>query len=55
MSVKYHEGRFPPAILNWPKLIPCLNPSAAVEARGRKASVLCFPELLNIAEGRPVF
>ncbi len=33
MSVKYHEGRFPPAILDWPKLIPCLGPSAAAVAR----------------------
>jgi Fic family protein len=33
MTVRYHEGRFPPEALDWPKLIPCLGPTAAAVAR----------------------
>lgn len=32
-SVLYHEGRFPPATLDWPALIPLLGPTAAAVAR----------------------
>lgn len=31
--VYYHEGRFPPATLDWPALIPLIGPSAAAVAR----------------------
>jgi Fic family protein len=31
--VRYHTGRFPPASLDWPKLIPLLGPAAAAVAR----------------------
>jgi len=31
--VRYHEGRFPPASLYWPRLIPLLGPAAAAVAR----------------------
>ncbi len=29
----YHDGRFPPAVLDWPALIPLLGPAAAAVAR----------------------
>ena len=29
----YHEGRFPPTALDWPRLIPLLGPAAAAVAR----------------------
>ncbi len=32
-SIKYHEGRFPPAALDWQALIPLLGPAAAAVAR----------------------
>lgn len=31
--VRYHDGRFPPALLDWPALIPLLGPAAAAVAR----------------------
>lgn len=31
--VRYHLGRFPPAALDWPRLIPLLGPAAAAVAR----------------------
>jgi Fic family protein len=31
--VHYHQGRFPPAALDWPRLIPLLGPAAAAVAR----------------------
>lgn len=33
MAVHYHLGRFPPAELDWPQLIPLLGPTAAAVAR----------------------
>lgn len=33
MTVRYHEGLFPPDTLDWPKLIPLLGPSSAAVAR----------------------
>lgn len=33
MAVHYHLGRFPPAELDWPQLIPLLGPAAAAVAR----------------------
>lgn len=33
MPVAYHLGRFPPATLDWPALIPLLGPAAAAIAR----------------------
>lgn len=32
-AVAYHEGRFPPTALDWPRLIPLLGPAAAAVAR----------------------
>lgn len=32
-AVAYHKGRFPPASLDWQRLIPLLGPAAAVVAR----------------------
>lgn len=32
-ATRYHEGRFPPAKLDWPKLIPLLGPASAAVAR----------------------
>ena len=32
-AVRYHPGRFPPADLDWPALIPFLGPAAAAVAR----------------------
>jgi len=32
-AVRYHEGRFPPRSLDWPRLIPLLGPAAAAVAR----------------------
>jgi len=32
-AVTYHLGRFPPATLDWPRLIPLLGPAAAAVAR----------------------
>lgn len=32
-AVLYHQGRFPPAALDWPRLIPLLGPAAAAVAR----------------------
>jgi Fic family protein len=32
-SVLYHQGRFPPATLDWPALIPLIGPAAAAVAR----------------------
>ena len=29
----YHEGRFPPQTLDWPRLIPLIGPAAAAVAR----------------------
>jgi Uncharacterized conserved protein len=31
--VRYHEGRFPPRELDWPRLIPLIGPAAAAVAR----------------------
>jgi len=31
--VFYHEGRFPPQKLDWPRLIPLIGPAAAAVAR----------------------
>ncbi len=31
--VRYHQGRFPPAAMDWPRLIPLLGPAAAAVAR----------------------
>lgn len=31
--VSYHQGRFPPLVLDWPALIPLLGPAAAAIAR----------------------
>lgn len=33
MAVQYHLGRFPPAELDWPQLIPLLGPASAAVAR----------------------
>ncbi len=33
MPVKYHEGKFPPQNIEWPRLIPLLGPAAASLAR----------------------
>ncbi len=33
MPVQYHTGRFPPASLDWPRLMPLLGPAAAAVAR----------------------
>lgn len=33
MTVRYHEGLFPPDTLDWQKLIPLLGPSSAAVAR----------------------
>ena len=33
VPVPYHEGRFPPTALDWPRLIPLLGPAAAAVAR----------------------
>ena len=44
--VHYHEGKFPPANLDWQKLIPLIGPANAAVA---------FIELLNIAEGHEDF
>lgn len=32
-AVKYHEGRFPPSELDWPKLLPLIGPASAAVAR----------------------
>ncbi len=32
-TVHYHEGRFPPTTLGWPRLIPYLGPASAAVAR----------------------
>jgi len=57
--VHYHEGKFPPSNLDWQRLIPLLGPANAAVARyegsGRRAAVLAFIELLNIAEGHEAF
>jgi len=41
------------------RIVPALRESGIlrilVEASGRRAATLCFPALLNIAEGREVF
>ncbi|HEX5438928.1 MAG TPA: Fic/DOC family N-terminal domain-containing protein [Gemmatimonadaceae bacterium] len=31
--VRYHEGRFPPASLDWPRLIPLIGPASVAVAR----------------------
>ena len=31
--VHYHEGKFPPQILDWPRLVPLLTPAASAVAR----------------------
>jgi Fic family protein len=31
--VHYHEGRFPPSTINWPRLLPLVGPAAAAVAR----------------------
>lgn len=33
MAVHYHAGAFPPTVLDWPRLIPLLGPTAAAVAR----------------------
>lgn len=33
MPVKYHVGRFPPAGLDWPRLLPLIGPASAAVAR----------------------
>lgn len=33
MAVYYHEGRFPPADLDWPRLLPLIGPANAAVAR----------------------
>ena len=33
MAVHYHQGKFPPAQIDWPQLIPLLGPTAAAVAR----------------------
>jgi len=33
VSVAYHAGRFPPARLDWPRLIPLLGPASGAVAR----------------------
>lgn len=33
VPVSYHQGRFPPLVLDWPALIPLLGPAAAAVAR----------------------
>jgi len=67
MPVAYHDGRFPPGVIDWPRLLPLIGPASAAIARyeqllreirpssGRRAAVLCFPALLNIAEGVDAF
>ncbi|MCK5229040.1 MAG: Fic family protein [Desulfobulbaceae bacterium] len=32
-SVKYHYGKFPPTIIDWPQLIPLIGPASAALAR----------------------
>ncbi len=32
-AVKYHEGRFPPVALEWPRLLPLIEPASAAVAR----------------------
>jgi len=31
MAVNYHLGAFPPATLDWPRLLPLIGPANAVE------------------------
>jgi len=54
-AVHHHEGRFPPV----PRLLPALREGGVLNrtrsGRGRRATILAFPELLNIAEGRRAF
>ena len=33
MAVHYHQGKFPPAELDWPKLLPMIGPANAAIAR----------------------
>lgn len=33
MAVQYHQGKFPPAELDWPKLLPLIGPANAAIAR----------------------
>ena len=33
MAVQYHQGRFPPATLDWPRLLPLIGPANAAIAR----------------------
>jgi Fic family protein len=33
MSVAYHQGRFPPDVLDWPQLLPLIGPANAAVAR----------------------
>lgn len=54
--VKYHEGRFPPANLDWPRLLPLIGPANAAVARYEgilhgipNANVLLSPLITNEA------
>ncbi len=53
VTVHYHLGAFRPVDLDWPQLIPLLGPASVAVAR--YDGTLCFPALLNIAEGREAF
>lgn len=33
MPVAYHDGRFPPADIDWPRLLPLIGPANAAIAR----------------------
>ena len=33
MTVRYHQGRFPPPLLDWPRLIPLIGPANAAVAK----------------------
>ena len=33
MPVLYHDGRFPPSTLDWPRLLPLIGPANAAIAR----------------------
>ncbi len=50
IATAYPDGKFLPASLDWRRLLPSIGP-----ASGRRAALLAFAELLNIAEGRAVF
>lgn len=47
MSVVYHQGRFPPPTLDWPRLLPLLGPAHAAVARYEGAlSAVPNPDVL---------